>query len=126
MDVIYYYCFLFYKKILKEDEPHATTIWALGFVEGYFLKIISDIVIIRFFCSNIIKYTFFPIIGITLLLNYVYFGKSKRSRIVREKPIFFDSNKMSIILTIIFLTILISSMFWGGFYTKYLLENYCN
>ena len=126
MDVIYYYCFLFYRKVLKEDEPHATTIWALGFGEGYFISVVCDIVAMRYFCYDIITYFMFPIMGVALLFNYLHFSKSKRSRkIVKEKPVFFGSHKISIILTVVFFVIIISSMFWGPVCSKYLLETYC-
>lgn len=126
MDVIYYYCYLFYKKILKEDEPHATTVWAFGFGEGYFISIIFDMVVTKYFCYDIIEYCMFPIIGLSLLFNYLYFSRSKRSqKIVKEKPTFFGSHKASIILTSIFFFILISSMFWGPFCSKYMLDTYC-
>lgn len=126
MDVIYYYCFLFNVKIIKDDEPYATTVWALGFAEGYFLTVAFDIVSMRYFCFDIIEYFMFPIIGITIVSNYMFFNRSKRSRkIIKDKPTFFGSHKISMILTIIFFVVLISSMFWGAFYSKYLLETYC-
>ncbi|MBW1654736.1 hypothetical protein GSY47_04995 [Flavobacterium quisquiliarum] len=61
-----------------------------------------------------------------LLINYFYFFKSKRSlRIIKEKPLFFGSSKISKILTIAFFVVIISSMFWGAIYAKYLLQTYC-
>jgi len=64
MDVIHYYCFLFYGKILKEDEPHATTLWVLGFGEGYLISVICDIGSMRYFCYDIITYFMFSIMGV--------------------------------------------------------------
>lgn len=127
MDVIYYYCFLFNVKIIKDNEPYATTVWALGLAEGYFLTVVCDIVSMRYFCFDIIEYFMTPIIGITIISNYIFFNKSKRSRrIIKDKPTFFGSDKISMILTIIFFVVLISSMFWGAICSKYLLQNYCN
>ncbi|QLC68014.1 hypothetical protein LPB248_12155 [Flavobacterium sp. LPB0248] len=61
-----------------------------------------------------------------LLVNYFYFFKSKRSlRIIKERPLFFGSPKISKILTIVFFVIIISSMFWGAICSKYLLETCC-
>lgn len=126
MDVIYYYCYLFYKKILKEDEPHALTVWAIGFGEGFFISVIVDILLIRFFCIKIDKWLMIGV-GLTFLLfNYLYFFKSGRGkRIVISKPTFFGNKKMSALLTIIFFVFLISSMFWGAICSKYLLQTYC-
>ena len=126
MDVIYYYCFLFYKNIVKDDEPYATTVWILGFGEGFFLSAISDIISTKIFCYDLIKYSMLPIIGMTLLFNYFYFNKPGRAKkIIEEKPVFFSNHKISIVLTSLFFIILSSSMFLGAFYTKYLLETYC-
>ena len=126
MDVIYYYCFLFYKNIVKDDEPYATTVWILGFGEGFFLSAISDIISTKIFCYDLIKYSMLPIIGMTLLFNYFYFNKSGRAKkIVKEKPVFFGSHKISIMITTFFLIILISTMFWGPLYAKHLLDINC-
>lgn len=126
MDVIYYYCYLFYKRILKEDEPHALTVWAIGFGEGFFVSVICDIFLIKFYCAKMDKWLMIGIGAIFLLFNYFYFFKSdKGKRIVISKPTFFGSPKISILITITFFFILISSMFWGAFYSKYLLETYC-
>ncbi len=126
MDVVYYYCYLFYRKILKEDEPHALTTWALGFGEGFFFSVIIDVFLIRFFCFKMNKWLIIGVGIIFLLFNYLYFFKSGRGqRIVLSKPNFFGSQKISILLTIIFFVVLISSMFWGAIWAKYLLETYC-
>lgn len=126
MDVIYYYCYLFYKKILKEDEPHALTVWALGIGEGFFISVLIDILLIHFFCIKMDKWLMIGIGLICLLLNYFYFFKSSRGqRIIIYKPAFFGNRKISMILTIIFFIVLISSMFWGAICSKYLLETYC-
>lgn len=126
MDVIYYYCYLFYKKTLKENESHALTVWALGIAEGFFISVLIDIISIRFFCIKIDKWLMIGIGLAFLLFNYFCFFKSRRGqKIIVSKPTFFGNKKVSAILTIIFFTILISSMFWGAIFSKYLLESYC-
>lgn len=126
MDVIYYYCFLFNVKIIKDSEPYATTVWVLGFAEGYFLTVVCDLVSMRYFCFDIVEYFMFPIMGITIVSNYFFFNRSKRSKkIVKDKPVFFGNHKISMILTIVFFAILISSMFWGAVCSKYILKTYC-
>ncbi len=123
MKVIYYYSFLFYTKFVKDDTPHSTTIWAIGIAEGFFASAIFNLLIIHFFCYNTGKW---PMIGITLiflLMNYIYFSKSNRSKIIKEKPVFFGSHKISILLTAVFYIILLSSLFLGPIYGKYLLNN---
>jgi len=43
MDTIYYYYYQFYKEILTEKFPHETTVFVLGFSEGFFLNVIVDV-----------------------------------------------------------------------------------
>lgn len=126
MDVIYYYCYLFYTKIIKDNEPYATTVWALGFSEGFFASIILNIVSIHFWCFSLDKWKMIGIGIMFLLGNYFYFNKSgKAKKIVKIKPMFCNNHRISIILTIIFFAVLISSMFWGPIYTRYLLDEHC-
>lgn len=126
MNVIYYYCFLFYTKILNEDEPHTTSVWVLGFLEGFFASVIFDTLSIRYFCFDLGKWTMISISLLFILGNHFYFNSTGRAKkIIEEKPMFFSNHKISIVLTSLFFIILSSSMFLGAFYTKYLLETYC-
>ncbi|WP_244160802.1 hypothetical protein [Flavobacterium defluvii] len=112
---------------MKEDEPHALTVWALGIGEGFFVSVFTDIILIRFFCIKMDKWLMIGIGILFLLFNYFYFFRSERGkRIVISKSTFLESNKISIIATILFFLILISSLFWGAICSKYLLETYCN
>lgn len=127
MDVIYYYCYLFYKKILKEDEPHALTVWALGCGEGFLTNALLYSFLVYFFCIKTLNiWIMMSIVGLFVFANYRYFYKSGRAKkIEKEKPMFFSSRKISILITIIFFTVLISSIFWGPFLIKYLKDTYC-
>ncbi len=123
MDVIYYYCFLFYKKILKDDEPHATTVWALGFLHGFFLSTIINLFFISFFHFKLEKWQLIGSGILFILLNVLYFKNSNKSKkIVKKRPVFFGSHQLSIILSSIYFFILISSLFWGPILTKYILK----
>lgn len=126
MNTIYYYYYLFYKKVIKDDEPYATTIWALSASEGFCISAILNVLLIKYFCYQMEKWMmFFPIL-IFLLCNYLYFNKSGRSRqIVKMQPTFFSNHRLSIYIAILFFIITFSSLFWGAFYTKYLLKTYC-
>lgn len=126
MDIIYYYCYLFYTRIIKDNEPYAATAWALGFIEGFFASVILNIVSIHFLCFSLGKWRMIGIGIMFLLGNYFYFNKSGRAKkIVKNKPVFYNNRRISIILTSIFFAVLISSMFWGPLYTKYLLDKHC-
>lgn len=127
MDVIYYYCYLFYKKILKEDEPHATTIWVIGFIEGFFTNIVLYSLLVYFYCIKTLNiWIMIFIVGLFLLANYIYFYKSGRAKkIVKEKPMFYSSKKISITITVIFFIVFSSSILWGPFLVRYVSDTYC-
>lgn len=127
MNVIYYYYFLFYTKILKEDEPYATTVFALSVSQGFVVNVIINLIIINKFCISLNEWIMIMFQLIILLLNYLYFNKSKLARkIIKQKPMFFGHNLLSIIITILFFIVTLSFMFWGPIYSKYLLRTHCN
>lgn len=126
MNVIYYYYFLFYAKVLKDDEPHLLTTMALSASEGFALSVTLSILLIKFFCFEMTNFLMFLPTCLFLLFNYFFFYKSgKAIEITKEKPMFFLNHKLSVIITLLFFIITLSFMFWGPIYTKYLLETYC-
>jgi hypothetical protein len=125
MDVIYYYCFLFYKKILKEEEPYSTTVWALGFLHGFFFSTTINLLFIYFFHFKLEKWELIGIGIFFLIVTYLYFNKSKRSKkIIKNKPSFWGNHQLSIILSSIYFLILITTLFWGPILTRYILIKY--
>lgn len=126
MKIIYYYYFLFYSKILKDDEPHLLTTLALSASLGFSVSVTFDIVLTRFFCFEMGKWVMLMIIVLFNLFNYLYFHKSgKAIKIVKEKPMFFSNHKKSIVITFLFFIVTLSFMFWGPIYIKYILETNC-
>lgn len=126
MDVIYYYYYLFYIKVLKDDEPHLLTTMALSASEGFVLSVTLSILLIKFFCYEMTNLLMFLPICLFLLFNYYFFHKSGRARkIVKEKPMFFSNHKLTTVMVLLFFIVTLSFLFWGAFYTKYLLETYC-
>lgn len=126
MKVLYYYYYLFYSKVLKDNEPHLLTTLALSASEGFLINGILQISLARFFSISLDKW---PMIGVLVLLifaNYLYYhstGKSKE--IVKTKPMFYSSHKLSIVLTFLFFTITLSFLFWEPIYVKQLLQESC-
>ena len=49
MDVLYYYIYLFYVKVMPDDYPHSNTVWALGFIFSLIINGLSDIPLEYFF-----------------------------------------------------------------------------
>ena len=110
MDVLYYYIYLFYAKVMPDDYPHSNTVWALGFIFSLIINGLIDIPLAYFFNCYLSIIQKVIIIIIVMTLFYLKYDRSgKGIRIVeKEKPKFFGSNTASIILTILFFLISIS------------------
>jgi hypothetical protein len=123
MDVIYYYTFLFYSKIFKDDEPHIKTIWGISFLEGFATNIFLEIFSMHFLNFRINLFIKFIIILIILLINYLYFIRSKRfKKILKVKPFFFNNHRLTIILVAFIAITFISILFLGGIWIKFILK----
>ena len=111
MDVFYYYIYLFYAKVMPDDQPHSRTVWALGAASAFIINGMIEIPLAYFFNCYLSAIQKIIIIIIVMTLFYLKYDRSgKGIRIVKkEKPKFFGSNTASIILTILFF--LISMLF---------------
>ena len=111
MDVFYYYIFLFYAKVLPDDYPHSNTVWALGATFAFIINFSLDMVLAYFFGYTLSTFQMASITALLMLLFYFKYYKSGRGKriVEKEKPKFFGSNTVSIILTVLFF--LISMLF---------------
>ena len=111
MDVLYYYIYLFYAKVMPDDYPHLNTVWALGVTSAFIINGMIDIPLTYFFNCYLSTIQKVIILVILLLFFYLkYYRSGKGIRIVeKEKPKFFGSKIASIILTVLFF--LISMLF---------------
>ena len=110
MDVLYYYIYLFYVKVISDNQPHSRTIWALGVTSAFIINGLIDIPLTYFFNCYLSTIQKVIIIIIVITLFYLKYDRSKGIRIVKkEKPKFFGSKIASIILTVLFF--LISMLF---------------
>ena len=126
LDVLYYYYYRYSVKILRESEPHATTGFMLSVSEAFLINGIINFITSTFFCYSFISFKSFPIaiLVIILFLNYLFYQKTGRSRrIIKEKPVLWNSHRLSIIVTILFWAITFSWLFWVVPVTKLILEN---
>ena len=111
MDVLYYYIYLFYAKVMPDDYPHLNTVWALGVTSAFIINGLIDIPLTYFFNCYLSTIQKVIIMIIVITLFYLKYDRSgKGIRIVKkEKPKFFGSKIASIILTVLFF--LISMLF---------------
>ena len=122
LKVFYYYYYLFYTKVLVQPEPHFVTVLALSASEGLLINAIIDFLAIKFYCTGAGKWTMLSVFTLLLVINFVIYGKNKVRDLIKEKPMFFGSKRLSLLVSLIFFLITSSWLFWGAVLGKYLLE----
>ena len=124
MDVLYYYIYLFYVKVMPDDYPHSNTVWALGFLFSLIINGLIEIPLAYFFNCYLNKIQKVIIIIIVMILFYLKYDRSgKGIRIVKkEKPKFFGSKIASIILTVLFFLIGMLFLFFKADVLREILE----
>ena len=123
MDVLYYYIYLFYVKVISDNQPHSRTIWALGVTSAFIINGLIDIPLTYFFNCYLSTIQKVIIIIIVITLFYLKYDRSKGIRIVKkEKPKFFGSKIASIILTVLFFLIGMLFLFFKADVLRKILE----
>lgn len=126
MNLLYYYYFLFYTKVLPDNEPHATTVFTLSLSESFIVNGVLDILLAYLFCFSLNKWSMIIISLLIMGINYLLYSRSgKAKKIIKLKPKVFNSNKLSIVIVILFFVITASFLFWGPIYVKHILEEHC-
>ena len=124
MDVLYYYIYLFYVKVMSDNQPHSRTVWALGAASSFIINFSLDMGLAFFFGYTLSVFQMVSIAALLMLLFYFKYYKSGRGKqiVKKEKPKFFGSNTASIILTILFFLISMSFLFLGPDIVREILE----
>lgn len=127
MSILYYYYYLFYTKVLPDDQPHSTVVFCLSLMESFIINGLLNIVSILLFCYNISKWPMIGVLIAIIIINYQIYYKSKRmERIIDEKPKLFNSNIFSVVFSLFFFLFSLLMIVTAPFYSKYLLERFCN
>ena len=124
MDVLYYYIYLFYAKVMPDDYPHLNTVWALGYLFSLIINGLIEIPLAYFFncyLSTIQKVIIIIIVMTLFFLKYDRSGKGIRI-VKKEKPKFFGSKIASIILTVLFFLIGMLFLFFKADVLREILE----
>ena len=122
MNVFYYYYYLFYTKVLPDNQPHSTVIFTLSFSLSLFVNGVLSLIAAHLKSYVISNYVMVGIFVAIMVINYfVFYRTGKGKRLIKEKPKFFNSHKLSILLTLIFFLITTSLLFLGPIYIKNLL-----
>ena len=124
MDVLYYYIYLFYVKVMSDNQPHSRTVWALGAASSFIINFSLDMGLAFFFGYTLSVFQMISIAVLLMLLFYFKYYKSGRGKqiVKKEKPKFFGSNTASIILTILFFLISMLFLFFKADVVREILE----
>lgn len=123
IDVVYYHYFLFYKKVIKDPEPHFATVLALSCSEGLLINGTVDIIALKWFCYQISVWVQFGLVLLIIYCNYlIYHRTGKAQEIIKQKPNIRNNRGLSIAITLLFFLVTVSWLFWGPIYGKYLLS----
>ena len=124
MDVLYYYIYLFYVKVMSDNQPHSRTVWALGAASSFIINFSLDMGLAFFFGYTLSVFQMVSIAALLMLLFYFKYYKSGRGKqiVKKEKPKFFGSNTASIILTILFFLISMFFLFFSADIVREILE----
>ena len=124
MEKLYYFYYLFYKKVLNDDEPHLLTILVLSASCSFPIVVFLQLLFAELFCETIDTWKAFSVIPIMVYINYLCFFKSGRYvKILNEKPLFFKFFFISCLLVIYFFILTALPMFFSPFYLKDILIN---
>ena len=122
METIYYYYYLFYTKVIPDDEPHATVIFTLSFTESWLVYGLLQIITVHFFCRSYDKWIGIGIFLGVVIINYFFYSKAGRAKnIIVNKPQILNQS-FSIAITGFITLVSISYLFWGSFYIRQVLE----
>ena len=124
IDVLYYMYYLFYLKKLKDEEPHARTIWFLGIFFSYWVFCAIDLFLLFFFLYSISLELALTIFFLGVLLFYSIYSKNGRGKFVVEerKPLIRGSFRLSVIWAIFFFVITVTMFLSSAFMREYMYQ----
>lgn len=124
IDTFYYYYFEFYRRIIKDPEPHFATVLGLGFSCSLLINGIIDLVALTYYCYQVQVWAQFSIALLIIAILYLTYHKTgKAKEVVRIRQLIFNNSRVSAIATLLFFLLTLSWLFWGGIYGKSILES---
>lgn len=124
LDTFYFYYYLFYKKVIRESEPIATAVFVLSVVQSILINAVIEYTCVRIACTSMGKWPMISVTVILLILNYMYFIRSRRFElIIIREPSFFRNSNLSGVIVIIATVGIVSWIFWGAVLGRELLKD---
>lgn len=102
--VLYYYYYLFYKNIWKDEDPHLSTILSLSFIISLIVNGLIDFFLALAYSTFLNVYLNMGVLIIIIFIMHYFFRKEKRKDILKKKPMIYNHN-ISKTISIIFLFI---------------------
>jgi len=102
--VLYYYYYLFYKNIWKDNDPHLAAILSLSFIISLIINGLIDLFLASVYSLFLDIYFNMGVLIIIIFFMHYYFKKEKRKEILKNKPMIYN-HIISKIISIIFLLI---------------------
>ncbi|MCA4897902.1 MAG: hypothetical protein IM631_09640 [Cytophagales bacterium] len=123
-DVLFYNYYLLANRNQPVTNPAVTAILTLSFSESLLLNYSIDVLGAHLLCRFIIgKWGMILILVGVLFINYLIYIKGERAKvIVKNEPKFFDSIIISKYLTVAFIVITTSFLFWVADYAMHVIE----
>jgi len=116
---LYYQIFLYNSRIIKESDPHLRSCFIMSLSEGFILNGILDFISLKYYCFRIDFRIYFGITVIIFIINAIYFLLYKKGmQIVDDKPLYFNSKRVSSICAFFFFFVSNTWVIWGGIYGR--------
>lgn len=124
LDILYYYYYLLYTKLIPEVSPHFTAVWVLSLVLALIITGIGHLFLVVFFKIPFKQeyIILFAVIFFAMYLRYIKSGRGKR--VIKQKPMLKGSNKLSIIYTASVTLMALIVIFLFPIITHYILHRY--
>mgnify|MGYP001185409007 CR=1 FL=1 len=126
LKAVYFHYYQFYTKVVPDDQPNATVIFVLSFIESLLVIALIDFYLLKFHCQGITKWPMISVAVALIIFNYLYYYRSGLYvKILESQGESIKNMRLSRLMTLFISLVIVSWMFWGPVYGKYVLEA-CN
>lgn len=123
LDVMYYYVHLLYETLLNKVSPPNQPAIILSSFIAFPLALLVDSIYIYLFCSLPSPWVFISVcFGCMFLMLKIYEWSKRKEKVIKKKPMFFNSKKATFFIMITIQLISLVTLFLGGPVGKYFLK----
>lgn len=123
LDTMFCYTQLQYDLFLKNISPSNQPSIILGVIIGFPLALIARVLYIYLYCSPPPPWISISIcFGCILSMLKIYEWNNRKEKVIKKKPMFYNSKKISLFIAILIQLISFTALFLGGPIGKSMLE----